>query len=125
MGHNLRFRILDYDGQVIVSDNSSVLILQSVESDSTVEGETQRVAVKGEFLFADLKFTAQPPSVVTFIAKAPFINEDLVTTALKSTPNPLSKVSFFIVLASSLSVGTNFNMTFRDCVAGETKLSDT
>ena len=125
MGHNLRFRILDYDGQVIVSDNSSVLILQSVESGSTVEGEAQRVAVKGEFLFTDLKFIASPPSVNTFIAKAPFINEDVVTAALKSTPNPLSKVSFFIVLASSLSVGINFKMTFRDCVAGETKLSNT
>ena len=52
--HSLLFRVLDYDGQVIISDNSSVLIIQSLDGNSTVEGETQIVAVKGEFLFTDL-----------------------------------------------------------------------
>ena len=40
MAHSLQFRVLDFDGQVIESDNSSALIIQSVDSNSIIEGET-------------------------------------------------------------------------------------
>ena len=58
IANSLLFRVLDYDGQVILSDNSSILIIQSIESGSSVTGETQRVAVRGELSFTDLEFVA-------------------------------------------------------------------
>ena len=40
MEKTLQFKILDFAGQIIVSDNSSILIIQSIEEESSVKEET-------------------------------------------------------------------------------------
>ena len=81
----MQFRVLDLDGQTIVSDNSSVLIIQALDDDSSVTGETQQVARQGTFFFSEIEFVATPQSVAAFKASAPFIQAENVQTALQQT----------------------------------------
>ena len=104
-----RFRILDFDHQVMKIDNTSALIINADEPTLAVTGENQKIATSGEFLFDALILTGGPSKTQEFTVSANFINSEQVRTALKDTSSPNATHTTYPL-----------RVEFRQCNPGET-----
>ena len=109
MSHSLTFRVLDFDHKLMNNDYSSILILKSSVEGSSLTGDTQIVAKGGEFVFTNLVFQGPPLTQQAFKMTQSFIDPVLVGLALRD-----SQYHFI----------QEFNVTFRDCMAGEVQVNN-